>query len=444
MANPDRILAIRHFVLTYRWPLVIVIGLANISFEWVEHTQANSLAARFSWEVFLFGLFYPLLAGWTLTLLWRWDKTLIELAHFQYLEKRFTQKLGQVPDWQALQTLLPELLCDVAPFKAIIIFIHDQNHDHFETAVEWHHPHEKPLNIPAFLTIDSPSTPIPSELHPIDRKIYPELPPINQYAGYCLPLGVANVTTALVMLFIRPPDKLKAEQIRVLNDTTSTLALTINNFHPLAAQPVWHAATLAERQRMARQLHDTIAQHLNLLRMKLQGLKGEKVLAEVTAVREELSHMNEIADLAYKQIRSVLQTLQTPTDLVASIKEQTISIGEMADVEVDFKQTGKAVPLAPYISHDVLSIMRELLLNVGKHAQAQQISVTLQWTPEILELVVADDGIGFDINSIPAEGHYGLLIIQERAKEINGRLQIESAPGQGTIVHLHLPIFQKP
>lgn len=440
MANPKKVLAIRKFVLNCRWPLVIFVGLVNISFEWLEHSQTNSFEARFGWEVFLFGFFYPMLVGWTLTLLQRSEQTLIKVAHYQYLEKRFMQRLGQVHNWDELQAALPGLLRDVAPFVAIVIFVYEQDHNQFETAVEWQHPHEKLPDMPAFLSVNSQSAPIPTELHPLDRKRYPELPPTSQYVGYCLPLGLANATSALVMLFAKPTDRLEAEQIRVLNDAIPTLALTISTFHPLAAQPVWQAATVAERKRMARQLHDTIAQHLNLLRMKLQELTGEKVLAEVTAVREELAQMNDIADLAYKQIRSTLQSLQTPADLAASIQGQAISIGELAEVEVAFTAAGEVVPLAPYISHNVLSITRELLLNVGKHAEAGHISVAVNWTHDLLEIIVADDGVGFEIDSVPPESHYGLLIIQDRAEEINGRLRIDSTPGQGTTIHFHLPL----
>ncbi|MBK8902553.1 MAG: hypothetical protein IPM53_15300 [Anaerolineaceae bacterium] len=395
---------------------------------------------RFGWEVFLFGLFYPLLVGWILTLLRRSEQSLIKVAQSQYVEKRFTQRLGQVNSWDELQAALPELLQNVAPFAAIVIFVHDQDHNQFETAVEWVRPYEKFPDIPAFLTIDSQSMPLPTELHPLDRKQYPELPPTSQYQGYGLPIGLANTTSALILLFVKPPDRLEAEQIRVLNNAISALALAISTFHPLAAQPVWHAATAAERKRMAWQLHDTIAQHLNLLRMKLQELKGEKVMAEITAVREELTQMNNIADLAYKQIQSTLQSLQAPTDLVASIREQAISIGELAEVEVAFTAVGETVPLAPYISHNVLSITRELLLNVGKHAQARHLSVAVNWTHELLEIIVVDDGVGFEIDSVPLEGHYGLIIIQERAQEINGRLHIVAAPSQGTTVHLYLPL----
>lgn len=440
MANPSRVLAIRNFVLNYRWPLAIFIGLANITFEWLEHGQTSSLQSRFGWEVFLFGLFYPLLTGWTLTLLWQSDQTLVKVAEFQFLEKRFIQKLGRVREWDELQTIIPELLCDVAPFKAIVIFVRDQSHNHFETAVEWYQPNEKFPDMPAFLKIDNPTTSIPTELHFLDRELYPEVPPIAQYTGYCLPLSLAETTSALIMLFSEPPEQLSVAQIRVLNDAISPLAMAISTYHPLAAQPVWHAATLAERKRMAHQLHDTIAQHLNLLRMKLQGLTGEKVLAEITAVREELSQMTDIADLAYKQIQSTMQSLQVPTDLVASIRDQAVSIGELAEAEVHFTHTGETISLAPYIGHNVLSITREILLNIGKHAQAKHIAVTVNRSQALLEIIVTDDGIGFKTDSVPPEGHYGLLIIQERAQEINGRILIDSIPGQGTTVHFYLPL----
>ena len=440
MVNPTKVLALRNFVLNYRWSLVGFVGLVNITFEWLEHSQTNSFEARFGWELFLFGLFYPLLVGWILTLLQRTEQTLIKVAQFQYLEKRFTQRLGQVNDWDDLQTALPELLRDVAPFVAIVVFVYDQSHNQFETAVEWVHPDQKFPSMPAFLTINNGSEPISTELHPLDRKLYPELPPASQHEGYCLPLGLANTTSALILLFVDSPDRLEAEQIQVLNDAIPSLGLAIGTFHPLSVQPVWQAATVAERKRMARQLHDTIAQHLNLLRMKLQELKGEKVLAEITAVRDELSQMNDIADLAYKQIQSTLQSLQTPADLVASIREQAISIGELAEVEVAFTVRGEAVSLPPYISHNVLSMTREMLLNVGKHAQARHVSVTVNWTQELLDILVTDDGVGFDTNLVPPEGHYGLLIIHERAREINGRLHIKATPGEGTAVHFQLPL----
>lgn len=439
MSQSSWLVRVRNWVLTYRWWLMGLIGAVNIAFELLEHRGSGNFDVRFSVEIFLFGFFYPFSAGWFLTLLQRSEQTILQAAQQQHLSLRFRQRLGFVQDWVELRELLVHSLQDVASFQNIAVYVYDKNQVLFETAVSWHHPDSPAPELPARLA-PPPNALLPDTLHIIDQNAFPALPSAGEHTGYCLPLNLAKSYCALAFLHLRQGATLTDAQSQVLNEWRHTLAFAIAAFHPVASQPTWLVATEAERRRIAQRLYDTTAQRLNILTMKLNALYAAEELPEASTVRQELLEMVNIADLTYKQIRLTLQSMQTPADLIGSLRDQVTSIGEMADLAVDFQFTGTASPLPSYVLNNILSITREVTLNAGKHAQASHLQVLVNWSPQTLNIDIADNGLGFHAENDQSDGHFGLLLIRERAMEINGRLAIHSQPGSGTKVSFSLPL----
>lgn len=439
MAHSSWLVQVRNWVLTYRWWLMGFIGAVNIAFELLEHRGTGNFDIHFSAEIFLFGFFYPFSAGWFLTLLQRSEQAVLQAAQQQHLSLRFRQRLGFAQDWVELRELLVHSLQDVTSFRNIAVYVYDKNQALFETAVTWQHPDSPAPELPACLAPPQ-NVLLPDTLHIIDQNAFPALPPVGEQSGYCLPLNLAKSHCALVFLYPRNGAALTEAQSQVLNEWRQSLAFAIATFHPIASQPNWLVATEAERRRIAQRLYDTTAQRLNLLTMKLDALYAAEELPETTAVRQELLEMFNIADLTYKQIRLTLQSMQTPTDLIGSLRDQVTSIAEMAGMAVDFQFTGAASPLPSYVLNNILSITREITLNAGKHAQASQLQVMVAWSPQALNIEIADNGLGFHPEQAQPDGHFGLLLIRERAMEINGRLTIQSQPGVGTKVSFSLPL----
>ena len=211
----------------------------------------------------------------------------------------------------------------------------------------------------------------------------------------------------------------------------------------LAAYAAQNAAlTLqAERQRMARELHDTLAQGVAGLVLQLEAVK-----AHLAAGRDERAAA--IVDQALGRARSTLaesraaiDDLRSPTrDLATAIMERserfTHATGTPCTVEMD---AGDSDALPAEVAGHVLAVLDEALANVARHAAATQATVRLardigDWT-----LTVGDDGRGFDPAQATPAGHYGLLGMHERARLIGGSVTVTSAVGQGTCVRLVAP-----
>jgi len=92
------------------------------------------------------------------------------------------------------------------------------------------------------------------------------------------------------------------------------------------------------------------------------------------------------------------------------------------------------------VQQQVLYLFQEVLTNVAKHAKAQQVGIDLLWSETALTVKLSDDGQGFDPEIIQPEGHFGLMLMRERAREINGRLTLTSNPAAGTNLTLWLPL----
>jgi nitrate/nitrite-specific signal transduction histidine kinase len=194
-------------------------------------------------------------------------------------------------------------------------------------------------------------------------------------------------------------------------------------------------AVIEERQRLARDLHDSVTQSLYSLvflseswRRSIQNGK----LEEAHLWPEELE---EIAHQALKEMRLLLYELR-PVDLdelrlAEALHQRLISVEERSNIHTEIIVTGE--DLLPHsLTHELYQIAHEALNNILKHAEASQVTVRLAYTPTSVTLVVTDNGKGFDPASIERMGGLGLLGMQERIRNLSGKLKITSSPGAGT------------
>jgi signal transduction histidine kinase/DNA-binding CsgD family transcriptional regulator len=199
-----------------------------------------------------------------------------------------------------------------------------------------------------------------------------------------------------------------------------------------------------ERQRLARELHDTLAQDLVGLTLQLERVDLHLEKKRFERARELVQQAMARARTTLAEARSAIDDLRAntlnPHDLLLAIQREinrfteATSISCMADIAAF-----SALPenLCQY----VLRAITEGLTNVARHSQAHQVWVCAQFQEAILTIEVRDDGIGFDSTAVATqEGHYGLLGLRERARLCGGHLDIESAVGKGTVLRLHLPV----
>jgi signal transduction histidine kinase len=204
------------------------------------------------------------------------------------------------------------------------------------------------------------------------------------------------------------------------------------------------AAILSERNRLAREIHDTLAQGLAATSVQLQLAKknangasetiGRHLDAAQSLVRGSLAEArNSIWDMR----AHVLETNDLPGALKGILQHTT----EGTPLKTSFDVTGRMRRLAPMIENDVLRAGQEAITNAAKHSGAKKIAVKMEFDEQQLRLKVSDDGHGFDPRNPPSsEGGFGLMGMRERAAELKGELKVESSPGKGAKIILTVPL----
>jgi signal transduction histidine kinase len=250
-----------------------------------------------------------------------------------------------------------------------------------------------------------------------------------------------NEVTALLQIDLSSGDTLSHYKRKVLDRALVEISQAITNFQLQCLLESQTEAVENERSRIARDLHDTLAQTIGYLRLKLDQFSEAGSQLKVADIQGDIVRMRDAAEEAHEQIRGTLADLEPVclTDLATTLHERALVLGERQGFAIHMDRLGEPLTISPEVQRQVLYICRETLNNVGRHANAQEVDIQLQWGKDHLSLSIADDGFGFDTGAVPAGDHLGLSIMKQRAQELNGRITIRSSPGNGTEVFLWLP-----
>ena len=202
-----------------------------------------------------------------------------------------------------------------------------------------------------------------------------------------------------------------------------------------------------ERQRISRELHDDTIQRLLLLYRQLDSLQGTDEPLP-TPLIDMLREAKETTGEIVKELRDFTKTLRPPIledlGLVASVRRLLSDLTQRTALKGQMKTAGKHQRLPADTELGIFRIAQEALWNVERHAKATHVTVTITFTKLQASLDVLDDGIGFIVPPAPgdftASGQLGLISMQERAKLLNGKLEIQSSPDNGTRVTASIPI----
>jgi signal transduction histidine kinase len=203
------------------------------------------------------------------------------------------------------------------------------------------------------------------------------------------------------------------------------------------------AGVLAERERLARELHDTVAQGFTSVVTQLesadQALDGRPVDA-----REHLEKARRIARDSLDELRRSVQALRPDllqaASLTGAVQRVVRAWSADSGLPAELCTTGSPVPLRPDTELALLRTTQESLANVARHAGASRVVVSLSYLGDTVTLDVDDDGSGFDGEPHPrSDGGLGLIGMRERVEAAGGELTIESAPGKGTTIAVSVP-----
>ena len=202
-------------------------------------------------------------------------------------------------------------------------------------------------------------------------------------------------------------------------------------------------AVLAERQRLARELHDSVTQSLYSVTLYANAAALALAAGKQEVTAGYLQDLQETAQEGMRDMRLLIFQLHPPVleteGLVAALQLRLAAVEGRAGLQTEFRVEGeRRLPIA--IEGDLYWIAQEALNNVRKHAAARHVAVHLHFTAATISLEVVDDGIGFDPQAVPVEEHGGLRTIAERAARVGGKLTYESAPGKGTRVKVEVTI----
>ena len=199
----------------------------------------------------------------------------------------------------------------------------------------------------------------------------------------------------------------------------------------------------AERQRIARDLHDTTVQTLTGLihKMEFCSMIMDK---DTECVKNELSFMSGVIKESIAGMRNIIYDLRPMTfddiGFAETLSRATDKLQAGCNALIGYKVKGEAVRIPQIIELTILRLMQEACNNAKKHAEANNITVTLEYAENKICLTVEDDGKGFEIVDGKAKGGFGLSIMNERVYLLKGDIDIFSEPGKGTKVYVEIPI----
>ena len=256
-----------------------------------------------------------------------------------------------------------------------------------------------------------------------------------------VPLQYRDRTLGVYNLFVDKSMMAYAEEINdLLTSIGRHLGMAIDKAR--LDDETTRLSIMEERTRLAHELHDSLAQTLASLRFQVRVLDENLRLGEEPAVWHELEKIENNLDEAYAELRELITHFRAPIDkrgLVPGVQYLVNRFRNQTGIHIYLQQAWNIVQLPASIEVELLRIIQEALNNIRKHSQAQNVRVLLRSQPQgDCHILIEDDGIGIDAskNKDKKNDHYGLHIMAERTKRINGDLKIESEPGEGTRVIL--------
>jgi two-component system nitrate/nitrite sensor histidine kinase NarX len=247
-------------------------------------------------------------------------------------------------------------------------------------------------------------------------------------------LGVTNI-------FHEEKREFTPREKRLLESLSNHIGVAIEYYNLNAKAK--RLAIMEERNILAHELHDSIAQSLAYLNIRTSLLEGSLKDSSADGAMEHLNQIREVIRKGYDDVRELLNHFRTQMEeegLKDALESLLNKFSLMTGIEYCLESGNGRISLSPEAEVHVFHIIQEALANVGKHSKATSVRVTISddWP---LQASVEDNGVGFDLKGIDGKGihHMGLSIMRERAAKLGGSLNIDSSPGEGTRVMLNIP-----
>jgi nitrate/nitrite-specific signal transduction histidine kinase len=290
------------------------------------------------------------------------------------------------------------------------------------------------------LAILSGNTQVANEVEQTPNFLYDEGLPDTQ-SEVVIPLRVGGQAIGTLDIHINQAYAFKDEEIMVLQSLGDQIAIAIENARLYNQSR--DLAVLEERNRLARELHDSVTQSLYSLMLLTEGWRRTLNGQEKVDIESYLSRIKEISARSLKEMRLLIMELRPPTldqeGLVGALQKRLDAVEKRVGIKARVMMEEFCdLPIA--VEKELYWIAQEALNNSLKHANASQVTVLINVEGPSVILRVIDDGIGFDVQTAQSQGGMGLFNMRERATRLGGSLVIESTIGSGTVVTACVPL----
>lgn len=255
----------------------------------------------------------------------------------------------------------------------------------------------------------------------------------------CVPLQVEGRTIGAMAFGLAGPAG--AEQLLAVAGHVAAAVSTVRTAHRVA-----DIGVVEERRRIAREMHDGLAQTLAdaLLQTDLTAMTAQSNPGQLTDMKE----LRGLLERGMRELREFMTELRKEMESGGDLPQALEAIGKefqrRAEIPTEVVVTGETDRLPSAVRHSVLAIVRHALTNIRTHASATAVTIRADISSTACTASVTDNGVGFDVVAHrarpPVPQHLGLTSMEERAALVGGRLQIDSAPGRGTTVTIHIPL----
>ena len=267
-----------------------------------------------------------------------------------------------------------------------------------------------------------------------------QIPQGLTFGGVMGPVVSALVTVAIFYAFTR---------LHEINTERTVLIRELMETREQLAETERAAGVAGERQRIAHEIHDTLAQGLSSIQMLLHAanrdLDGD---INVVKARERIGLARQTAADNLQEARAMIAALQpaalSQTSLVGALDRMAQGFAAAADLNIEVEADGEVTQLPMKLEAVLLRIAQGAVGNVAKHAQATRARITVSYSDDAVRVDIVDNGVGFDVKAVESRpaglGHIGLAAMKRRAEEVSGEVVIESSPGNGTAVSVSVPL----
>ncbi len=270
----------------------------------------------------------------------------------------------------------------------------------------------------------------------------PLVPPGDQRAWAARPMrGPDGLLGELCV--IRSGRAFSASEKNLLGALADMASIAVRTARLHEAEEQW--TIHAERDRIARELHDSLAQVLGVIHLQLRALELRAKDEATSGMADELGDIADTADEAYRDVREAIlglrETVREDDGLEGSLREYLRKYSRQTGITSSLTCDGDPRrALTPRTEVQLLRVVQEALTNTRKHSQAKRVFIRIDCTGQTMKLEIEDDGVGFDPSTVSRsmEGGFGLASMRERVEQVGGRIAVHTAPKEGTTIVVEL------